>query len=107
MTGSLRGEATLSDPFDILGVQPSMALDPGELERRYLDRVGEKWRYLESPDRDRVQTELDDVFLMPEAVQSPPSEMVADVAPGPELDEQVRFIERVLPPLGRRRAERR
>jgi HEAT repeat protein len=77
------------------------------LERRYLDRVAGKWRTLETPEIDRVQAELKDVFVMLEAVQRPSPEVDTDIAPFPEREQEMGLVEQFLPSTGRRQAGRR
>jgi hypothetical protein len=79
--------------------------DRQALERRYLERVAEECRYLETEGVDRVCAELTDVFVMLEAVESPRREVPADIAPLPERAEEIGLKERMAAFTERRKAE--
>ena len=86
--------------------EPTLTLeDRLEFERRYLKRVAEECRYLDTEGVDRVRAELTDVFVMLEAVESPRREEPSDVAPVPERAEEMGLKERVADLLGRREPE--
>jgi hypothetical protein len=94
-------------PFPSQAAPPPVgAEDPQEVERRYLARVREECRYLDSEGVDRRRAELSDVFVMLQAVESPHREIVADVAPVPERAEEMGIGEKPTAFSGRGRSQK-